>query len=274
MSASVSYDPAIALDFFKSAGKPTRVAGSSVIFAEKESGKRLFSHSSKIYLLLSGEVSLLAADKPIGTVKIGEIFGELAAITHAPRSATAIARTDCKLIALDDAEFEAALAKKPAFALMLMGILIGRLRETVARLTAAGALAKGDEWQEAVAFDPQRIEDLVRGLSSDPPLYFQQGRQIMGEGQKALLMYAVIKGRVAISIGGRVVERLGPGGAFGEAALVDQSPRLATAVAETDCELQPINRTAFLTLIKVSPQFAYSMLGSLAERLRFLTARL
>jgi CRP-like cAMP-binding protein len=161
----VSYDPAIALDFFKSAGKPTSVAGSSVIFAQKESGKRLFSSQrSKIYLLLAGEVTLLAGDKPIGAVKIGEIFGELAAITHAPR--------------------------------------------------------------------------------------------------------------VAISIGGRVVERLGPGGAFGEAALFDQSPRLATALAETDCELQPINRTAFLTLVKVSPQFAYSMLSSLAERLRFLTARL
>jgi CRP-like cAMP-binding protein len=45
-------------------------------------------------------------------------------------------------------------------------------------------------------------------------------------------------------------------------------------VAETDCELQPITRTAFLALVKVSPQFAYSMLSSLAERLRFLTARL
>ena len=268
----MSYDPAIALDFFKSAGKPASVAKSAVIFSEKEA-PGLFGRS-KIYLLLAGEVNLLAAGTPIATVKLGEIFGELAAITQAPRTATAVAKTDCKLIALDDAELEGALAKKPAFALMLMSILIARLRETIARLTAAGALAKGDEWQEAVAFDPKRLTELVSGLSNDAPLYFQQGRQIMGEGQKAVLMYAVLKGRVAISIGGRVVERLGPGGAFGEAALVDQAPRLATAVAETDCELQPITRNAFLALVKVSPQFAYSMLSSLAERLRFLTARL
>ena len=114
----------------------------------------------------------------------------------------------------------------------------------------------------------------MSGLASDPPIYYQQGRQIVAEGSKAVLMYAVVKGRVAISIGGKVVERLGPGGAFGEAALVDQSPRLASAVAETDCELQPINRTAFLSLVKTSPQFAYGMLSSLAERLRFLTERL
>ena len=270
----MSYDPAIALDFFKSAGKPSNVAKSAVIFSEKEA-PGLFSRSkSKIYLLLAGEVNLLAAGTPIATVKLGEIFGELAAITQAPRTATAVAKTDCKLIALDDSELEAALAKKPAFALMLMSILIARLRETIARLTTAGALARGDEWQEAVAFDPKRLTELVSGLSNDAPLYFQQGRQIMGEGQKAVLMYAVLKGRVAVSIGGRVVERLGPGGAFGEAALVEQAPRLATAVAETDCELQPITRTAFLALVKVSPQFAYSMLSSLAARLRFLTARL
>ena len=271
----MSYDPAVALDFFKSAGKPTSVTKSSVIFAEKETAKGLFSsRRSKIYLLLAGEVSLIAGPKSIATVKIGEIFGELAALTHAPRTATAVANTDCKLIALDDAEIEAALAKKPAFALMLMSILIGRLRDTIARLTAAGELEKGSEWQEAVAFEPERIEELVRGLSSDPPLYFQQGREIMTAGQKAMLMYAVVKGRVAVSIQGRVVERVGPGGAFGEAALIEQAPRLATAVAETDCELQPITRPAFLALVKVSPQFAYQVLASLAERLRFLTARL
>jgi len=239
----VSYDPAVALEFFKAAGKPASVARSSVIFSEKEAQNPLLFRRSKIYLLLDGEVSLLAGKKIIGKVRVGEIFGEMAALTHAPRSATAVATTDCSVIALDDKLFQDGLRRKPEFALMLMSMMIGRLRETIARLTAAGALEKGAEWQEAAAFDPDRLADLVRGLSDDPPIYFQQGRQIMSEGQKAVLMYAVIQGRVAVSIGGRVVERLGPGGAFGEAALVDQSPRLASAVAETDCEFQPITRT-------------------------------
>ena len=50
--------------------------------------------------------------------------------------------------------------------------------------------------------------------------------------------------------------------------------RLASAVAETDCELFAIGRPAFLELVKVSPQFAATLLSALAERLRFLTARL
>lgn len=268
----MSYDPKVALDFFKSAGKATAVAKSKVIFAEKQAAG-LFQHS-KIYLVVAGEVSLLAGKKVIGTVKPGEIFGEIAAITHAPRSATAAARTDCTLIALDDEALERGLEHKPAFALMLMGIMIGRLRDTIARLAQAGALTEGIEVEESAAFDPQRVQELVSGLADDPPVYYQQGKVIMTEGGKAVRMYVVVSGRVAVSIGKRQVERLGPGGVFGEAALLDQSTRLASAVAETDCELLPITRQAFLALVKVSPQFAHQMLAALAERLRFLTERL
>jgi CRP/FNR family transcriptional regulator, cyclic AMP receptor protein len=87
-------------------------------------------------------------------------------------------------------------------------------------------------------------------------------------------MYAVIEGRVAVSIGSGVIERLGPGGVFGELALIGQTPRMASVVAETDCSLLPINRTAFLLLVKTNAEFAASLLGALAERLRTLTARL
>jgi CRP-like cAMP-binding protein len=270
----MSYDAALALDFFKTAGSPTALAAGSVIFAESEEPSALLFRRAKIYLLLEGEVGLIAGGRPFATVRAGQIFGEIAAITQAPRSATAAAKTACKLIALDDAQLERGLEQKPAFALMLMSMLIERLRATIAALKKIGALAQGSEYQESAAFDPEQIADLVRGLQDDPPIYYQQGRQIVAEGQKAVLMYAVIQGRVAISIGGRIVERLGPGGAFGEAALIAQSPRLATAVAETDCELQPIGRKAFLTLVKLSPDFAHRVLASLAARLRFLTERL
>jgi CRP-like cAMP-binding protein len=61
---------------------------------------------------------------------------------------------------------------------------------------------------------------------------------------------------------------------FGEAALVDKTSRLASAVAETDCALLPVTRNGFIGLVKMSPGFAEKMLASLAERLRFLTSRL
>jgi CRP-like cAMP-binding protein len=267
------YDPAIALEFFRSAGKPAAVAQGETIFTEKQNAIPLF-RKNRIFLLLKGEVELLAADKPIAVVRPGEVFGELAVITHAPRSASAMAKTACRVIALDDKTFEAALRAKPAFALMLMSIMIRRLRETIARLAQGKALSRDDAWKEAAAFDPGQLSDLARGLADDPPVSYRAGASILTQGQKGLRMYAVIEGRVAISIEGRVVEKLGPGGVFGEAALINETPRLASAVAEADCSLLPISRKAFFELIKLSPQFADTLLTSLAQRLKFLTARL
>jgi CRP-like cAMP-binding protein len=274
MSAAAAgplYKPAVALDFFKSGGKPERIASGKIIFAE---GKKGLMVRDRMYLLISGEVDLMARKKVFATLKAGEIFGELAAIDGAPRTASALAKKDCKLISLDETQFYAALRKKPAFALMLMSVMIGRLRDTITRLAAAGDMSEKEATKESVTFEPKLLADLVRGLADDPPVFFLQGKQIMQAGQTALRMYAIVEGRVTVTIGGRVVERLGPGGVFGEAALVDQSTRLASALAETDCSLLAISRQAFTALVKVSPEFADTMLGSLAERMRFLTARL
>jgi CRP-like cAMP-binding protein len=264
------YDPKVALEFFRAAGKAEKVAEGKTIFAEKE--KSFFSRN-KVYLLLSGEVSLLAGRKAIGTVNAGEIFGELAAITQSPRSATAVAKGACEVIALDDREFQSGLRKKPAFALMLMSMMVRRLRETIRALQEAGEIAPEAAAKESAALDPKHLGELVKGLSDEPVVYFRQGNPIMQAGQSGVRMYVVTEGTVTVSIGEQVVERLAPGGVFGEAALVDQSTRLATAVAETDCALLPISRNAFLALVKMSPGFAESMLTSLARRLRFLTSR-
>ncbi len=268
-----NYDPYVALEFFKSTGIPVDFKEGKTIFAESEKAIPVLRRN-KMYLLLKGEVGLMAGKKAIGTVKPGEIFGELAVISDAPRSASAVARTPCTVIGLDDGDFKTALKKKPAFAVMLMGVMIRRLRETIAQMKGGGALKKDDAWKESVVFDQQLLADMAGGMSDDPPAFYRAGATIISEGQKGVRMYVVMEGRVSVSIGGRVVERLGPGGVFGEAVLVDGSTRLANAVAETDTELLPITRNAFLELIKLSPDFAKAMLASLSERLRFLTARL
>src|SRR5262245_35426817 len=122
----VQYDPYAALDFFKSAGKATSVAAGKNIFEEQEKEIPVLRRN-KMYLLLKGEVGLVAGKKTLGAVRPGEIFGELAVLSHAPRSAGAVARSACSVIGLDDAKFRAALRKKPAFALMLMGVMIRRM---------------------------------------------------------------------------------------------------------------------------------------------------
>lgn len=268
------YDPEIALQFFKSAGKPEKFAPGATIFAENEKARPILLQRAKMYYVYEGEVNLVVKKKVIGSAKKGEVFGELAPLAHAPRSAAAVAKTACRVIALDEREFQGALMKKPAFALMLMSVMVARVRQTIAALHAEGKLSVAGAWKEAAVFDRRQLADLVQGLTDDPQIYYDRGAMVIKEGAMGARMYAVLEGRVAVSISGSMVERIGPGGVFGEAALVDQTTRLASVQAETDCALQPVGRAAFLELVKVSPVFAARMLASLAERLRLLTARL
>lgn len=268
------YTPAVALEFFKVAGKPEKIAQGKVIFAENDKARPYLFMRDKMYLLLEGEVDLVAGKKVIGTIAQGGIFGEMASITHAPRTASAVAKTACRVISLDDRQFHEGLRKKPVFALMLMSMMIARLRETISRLRANDALPAGAALKESAVFDPKRLADLADGLSQDEPVFFDRGKVIVREGQAGVRMYAVLEGHVSVSIGGYTVERLGPGGVFGELALIEPAPRMASVTAESDCSLLPVSRTAFVLLVKTSPEFAASLLGSLAERLRMLTLRL
>jgi CRP-like cAMP-binding protein len=117
-------------------------------------------------------------------------------------------------------------------------------------------------------FDKKLIASLQAGLGEQGTVRYEKGKVIMVAGQTGAFMYVVLEGRVAISIRGAVVERVGPGGVFGEMALVDQSPRSANAAAESDCVLLAINRNVFLNLVKSEPNFGISLLSAMAERLR------
>jgi len=264
------YIPAIARAFFESVGKEEAVTPGTVFFAENEKASRILLKRDKMYLLVEGQVALSAKGRPIGAVKVGDVFGEMAAISDSPRSATAVAKSQCRVIALDDKQFNAALQKKPEFALMMLGVMIQRLRGMIAKLSGVPSAAGGSK--ESSVFDKKTLASLQSGLGNQASVRYDRGKVIMVAGQTGALMYIVLEGKVAISIRGAVVERVGPGGVFGEMALVDQSPRSANAAAETDCVLLAINRNVFLNLVKSDPTFGNSLLSAMAERLRAIAA--
>jgi CRP-like cAMP-binding protein len=267
------YNPAVALQFFQSMGNPRSIAKGKRIFAERQKGLPFLLMPHRMYLLLEGEVSVLARNKPIATVRKGEIFGEMASFNQKPRSAAAVAKTPCRVIALDDKQFQAALAKKPEFALMLMSVMIGRLRETIGRLNATDSLSADAGWKEAAALDKDLLAELERRIGPEARFRYDAEKVIMREGSFGVVLYVVLEGRVAIRVGDAVVEKVGPGGVFGEMALVDRTPRLATAVAETGCSLLAISRLEFLRLVKSSPRFGASLLKTVSERARSMAAR-
>ena len=264
------YNAAMAMEFFKTAGKPESFAPGATIFVEDEKGGLL--KRAKMYVLILGEIDMIAQDKVIGTVRAGETFGEMAVIAQAARTATARAKTQSTVIGLDEKQFQAALQQKPEFALMLMSIMNTRLRSTISRLNASRTLHAG-EAKESAVFDKKLLAGLVRLMEGQEPARYDAGKMIMQEGTGGAFMYVVLEGKVAISIKGGVVGRAGPGGVFGEMALVDQSVRAATATAETKCALLAINRVAFLHLVKTSPAFGASLLAGLAERAKDMAVR-
>src|SRR5258706_376585 len=138
------YDPEVALEFFRSAGKEQTIAGGTTIFSENRKGMPLLLMPNRIYLLLEGEVGVLARDEPIATIRAGEIFGEMASMGQMPRSASAVAKTDCRVIGLDDAQFQAALGRNPGFALMLISIMAKRLRDTIGSLCVPASPADSE----------------------------------------------------------------------------------------------------------------------------------
>src|SRR5678815_2849922 len=101
---------------------------------------------------------------------------------------------------------------RDSFALMLMSMLIRRLRETIAQLSVSGALSHDEDFEDAIVFDRKQLQELTAGLADDPPVFYRQGAHIIQKGQTGIRMYAVIVGEVAVSIDGRIVEMLGPGG--------------------------------------------------------------
>ena len=258
------YVPAIAQAFFESTGKEEQVAAGHVFFAENQ--KSGFFSRDKMYFLVEGQVGIFSQGKPVGTIKAGQIFGEMAAITDSTRSATAAAHTPCRVISLDDKGFNAALQKKPEFALMMLGMLIQRLRGMMAKLSGIPNAAEAKESPRV--FDKTLLASLQQGLGDPAQQRYNKGQVIMVAGQTGALMYVVLEGKVSISIRGAVVQYVGPGAVFGEMALIDQSPRSANAAAETDCILLGINRQVFLNLVKSNPTFGSSLLTAVAERVR------
>ena len=129
------------------------------IFRENRLSRRLLLQRDKMYLLLKGRVSLIAGTQELRSVKAGEIFGEMSALANVPRTATAVAKTACRVIALDQRQFKKALAKKPSFALMLMKLMVARLREMVARLKASGGFSGDDAPEESAVFSPGLLAD-------------------------------------------------------------------------------------------------------------------
>jgi CRP-like cAMP-binding protein len=103
-------------------------------------------------------------------------------------------------------------------------------------------------------------------------LQLAPGDFLFREGDKRDKMYVLLEGEMDIRLGDYVVETAVPGAMIGEMALIDDSPRAASAVAKTACRLATIDERRFHFLVQQHPQFATHVMKELAMRLRHMNA--
>lgn len=107
----------------ESGGAPVRdYKAGDVIFKQGDDAHELF-------IVQSGKVEIFQGDRVLETLSDHGIFGEMALIDSAPRSATAVAITDATLIPVSEDRFLSLISNAPQFVLNVMRLLTRRVRE-------------------------------------------------------------------------------------------------------------------------------------------------
>ncbi len=104
---------------------------------EFKTGETVFEAGEQgdiMYAVIEGEVEVLLNGRVIETCGPGGIVGEMAIIDSGPRSATVKARTDCKLVPIDEKRFTFLVQQTPFFAIQVMRITVDRLRNRLSEL--------------------------------------------------------------------------------------------------------------------------------------------
>lgn len=102
--------------------------------------------------------------------------------------------------------------------------------------------------------------------------HYAKSETVFREGSFGFCMYFIYSGKVKLytEAPGRQVTLavMGPGEFFGEMALIDSSPRTATAVAEEETKLVVVDKAKFLDLLRTHPDFAFTIIQNLSRILR------
>ena len=109
------------LEIFRNSDEAETFRAGTVIIEEGTEGDLM-------YVVVSGEAVVSLHGRELAVAQPGEIVGEMALISSELRSATVTARTECKLVPIDQASFESLLRHVPDFSKFVMTLLANRLQ--------------------------------------------------------------------------------------------------------------------------------------------------
>jgi CRP-like cAMP-binding protein len=132
-------------------------------------GKIIFSEgdpAQEMFIIIQGEVEIskrtsMETSKTLIVLKQGDIFGEMAIIEAKPRSATAIAATDARVLSLDESLFFSMIEKNADFASKVVRILSERIRRANSIIQALSSSNR-----ESIVFAGVKDFSLAHGIES------------------------------------------------------------------------------------------------------------
>lgn len=83
----------------------------------------------ELYILVGGTARVSRGGRKIAEMGPGDFFGELAFLSHAPRSATVTSTSDTRLMILGPRELEVLISQEPRIGIKMLGVVAKRLRE-------------------------------------------------------------------------------------------------------------------------------------------------
>ena len=107
---------------FVNAQQQRELAAGETVFTEGDEGAEMFG-------LIEGTVELRKGDRTLTVLEPGDTFGEMAIVSDAPRSLTAVATEPSVLAVIDDRAFVFLVLETPTFALQVMRSMAERIRE-------------------------------------------------------------------------------------------------------------------------------------------------
>ncbi len=95
------------------------------------------------------------------------------------------------------------------------------------------------------------------------------GDELTRQGEEGLEFFVVVSGDASAAVDGDEIGTIGPGGFFGEMALIDGGERMATVTATTPMQLLVLGRHDFNEMLEVAmPEVAPKLLAVVGTRMR------
>jgi trk system potassium uptake protein TrkA len=112
-------------------------------------------------------------------------------------------------------------------------------------------------------------EELARIAAVAKPREEAVGAALTTQGDEGSEFFVIVTGDASAAVDGNEVGTIGPGGFFGEMALIDGGERVATVTATSAMQLLVLDRHDFNEMLELAmPQIAPKLLAVVGARMR------